>query len=192
MARAGRAYVAPRFLRRQPPTPTDQFARPASDVLREANWQTNDGATTNLYQRIDDTDYSDSDSDYVYSGSDSGTVTSSYETALGTLVDPQSSTGHVLRYRAKRIGGLSNWTVELRQGTTIIASHSVGLPTTPLGTFELVLAGAEADSITDYADLRIRFTKTTTTTNRWAYVYWAEFQVPPAVVVPPAQNQLIC
>jgi hypothetical protein len=89
-----------------------------------------------------------SDVDYI------GTTTASTaEIALGDGLDPLSSAGHVVRFRAKGVGTLL---VSLYQGTTLIASYTPTL-TGAFQTFSFTLSGAEADSITNYGDLRLKF-----------------------------------
>ena len=136
-----------------------QFARPDGDQS-VGNWTTDGGGTTNLYQSIDEA--SPNDSDYVRS--ELSPSSSAYECTLGNIEDPQSSSGHVVRYRYRKdaAGGQQvDLTVQLRQGaSTVIASatHTNISETITAGSF--TLSGAEADSITDYTDLRLRFIAT--------------------------------
>ena len=128
---------------------TGQFARPDVDVTDGA-WLPSTGA--DLYATLDETAPADTDYDYT-------TTPSTMEVSLGTLTDPAVSTGHVVRYRiwGALLPKSKTLVVSLRQGATQIAAwtHS-GLPAEPT-TFERTLSGAEADSITDYTDLRLRF-----------------------------------
>lgn len=136
-----------------------QFARPDSDVSVGA-WTTDAGGTTNLFQSIDESSASESD----YIRSELAPSSSVYECGLSNLVDPLSSAGHVVRYRYQKdaAGGATiNLVVQLRQGaSTVIASatHNGISETITAGSF--TLSSGEADSITDYTDLRIRFSAT--------------------------------
>jgi hypothetical protein len=123
---------------------TNQQFLPTSDVTDGA-WLPSTGA--DLYAAIDESAYSDTD--YIYTSS-----ASTSEVALTTGSDPASSANHVIRYRAKGVGG--GLTVRLVQGTTIVASHTPTL-TGSFQDFTYTLSGAEADAITNYADLRLRF-----------------------------------
>lgn len=123
-----------------------QLLRPTSDISAGA-WTPSTG--TDLFSMLDETPYNDAD--YIVTSS-----ASSSEVKLGFGFDPLSSTGHTIRYRAKGNGTL---TVYLYQGTTLIASH---VPTLTSGfqTFTFTLTSTEADSITSYTDLRLRFVST--------------------------------
>jgi hypothetical protein len=94
-------------------------------------------------------------------------VTEPFTVDLSTIADdPGLSTGHILRIRwAKNSGGGGNKTIriELREGYvnestqgTLIATDDYAINSTTLRTDETTLSGAEANAITDYADLQIR------------------------------------
>lgn len=139
-----------------------QFARPVADAV-VGSWEDEGGATTSLFESIDET--TPNDTDFVTS--EVAPATSAYAVDLGTIEDPQSSSGHVVRYRYQKdsaAGAQIDLTVELRQGYvsegtqgTLIASNShtnIGNGWTD-GSF--TLSAGEADSITDYSDLQLRF-----------------------------------
>ena len=139
-----------------------QFGRPSADTTI-GNYEDELGGTTDIFQSIDET--SPSDSDFITS--EFAPSSSPYVTALSTVTDPNVSTGHTVRYRARKdpsTGAQVDLTVELRQGYvsegsqgTLIATDSqVDLPTS-FTTFSFVLSGGEADAITDYSDLFLRF-----------------------------------
>lgn len=136
-----------------------QYARPTTDVTAGA-W-TNQAGGTALAAAIGETVASDTD--YIQSANATATADVS-EVALGSLPDPLSSTGHIVRYRyGKDIdsGDVVNLTVSLRQGTgTQIAAWThtniVLGPTTVAQT----LTAAQADLITNYSDIRLRFSAT--------------------------------
>lgn len=130
---------------------TAQTAHPASDITA-GSW-----TTSPLWSKIDET--IQDDSDFVTSSSSPASA-DIFEVKVGTLTDPTSSVGHMIRYRfwKDQVGGdRIDLTVRLRQGTTNIASWTHSdidqIPT----TVEQVLSAAQADAITDYTDLRLRF-----------------------------------
>ena len=126
-----------------------QSLRPIADLA--GNWHGEDARTTNLYTSLDDEPFEDAT--YIESP-DNPTSSDFVEFDLPTAADPLSSEDHVVRYR---YGGDGSATliVELRQGTTVIASWEHIDPSSP-ALAEQTLTEAEADAITDYSDLRIR------------------------------------
>lgn len=139
-----------------------QFARPDADLL-EDNWTEDDGGVLDIFDQIDEV--TADDVDYVHTGL--APVNDVYVARLSDVTDPVSSTGHIIRYRYSKdaaAGATINLIVQLRQGYvnegtpgTLIASatHNGISETWTAGTF--TLSGAEADAITDYADLALRF-----------------------------------
>jgi diphthamide biosynthesis methyltransferase len=95
-----------------------------------------------------------SDTDYIVT-----TGASTCEVALGSMSDPAVSTGHKVRYRLSATSG--GITVRLRQGTTTIATWTHAPAPSSLTTYEQTLTGGEADSITNYAALKLQFEATT-------------------------------
>lgn len=140
-----------------------QFGRPSTDTTREA-WEEDDGTTTDIFDQIDEV--SADDADYIRSAL--VPTTDAYVTKLTSITDPLQSTGHIVRYRYGKdvTGGAQiDIVVQLRQGYvnegspgTLIASQThTNVAVFPVaGTF--TLSGAEADSITNYTDLYLRFT----------------------------------
>ena len=127
---------------------TAQFARPTSDASA-GTWTASTGS--DLYAMIDET--AASDTDYI-----STVNASTCEVALGSLSDPASSSGHIVRYRlSAEAGGVI---VRLRQGTTTIASWTHSPAPASLTTYTQTLSGGEADSITDYTALKLQFEAT--------------------------------
>lgn len=120
-----------------------QLIRPTSDITTGA-WTPSTGST--LYGVLDEAVADDGD--YIVT-----TSASTAEVGLGSASDPLLSTGHTIRYRAKGTGSLA---VKLMQGTTTIATHNPTI-TTSFQLFTFTLSGAEADSITNYGDLRLQF-----------------------------------
>jgi len=140
-----------------------QFGRPSTDTTRD-NWETEAGGTTNIFQQIDETSHSEAD--YIRTVL---TPTSDvYVTKLTSVEDPVSSSGHTVRFYAAKSaagGDQIDLTVQLRQGYvsegtpgTLIAT--VATLTDISETFTLTtynLSAGEADAISNYADLFLRF-----------------------------------
>ena len=140
-----------------------QFARPSTDAYNSDGWTEDDGTSVNMWDEINEV--SASDTDYVRSAL--APTNDVYVTKLTSVNDPALSTGHVVRWRrqAPVAGGATvNLTVQLRQGYvnestlgTLIAEKATVAAPGSWADDSLTLSGAEADSITDYADLYLRF-----------------------------------
>lgn len=155
-----------------------QFIRPESDISI-GNWN-------GSFADIDET--SANDSDFGWSDDNTDDV---YETALGSNADPNGSGGHTVRCRISRTdGGVPNDNngsatsvlIELIQGTTIIATVRADANVGLWEDVSYTLSGAEADAITDYSDLKIRFTFTGggggPSNRRGMALSWAEMELP--------------
>jgi hypothetical protein len=139
-----------------------QFGRPSADTSIGGYKDQADGVT-NIYTAIDESVASDTD----YIKSATAPSNAPYATKLTTLEDPQSSTGHVVRFRYRKdtTGGATiGLTVQLRQGYvnegtpgTLIATTTVADITNTWTDGTINLTGGEADAITDYTDLYLRF-----------------------------------
>lgn len=170
-----------------------QYARPTSDITTGGNIN---GSSADL----DET--SSNDSDYVTgddnsSGANPGDI---HEVALTAVTDPEVGTGHIIRFRESTADtGVAPATqngsnpgqiqVELYQGTTLIATVFSQANTTDnaWSTQSYTLSTTEANNITDYTDLRLRFTYWGSgggnpNSRRGAACSWAEMQVPDAPV----------
>lgn len=117
---------------------------------------------TPLYQQIDEVVPSDAD----LIESEGAPANSPAVVGLGNATDPEVSTNHIVRYRYQRSAGTDavDLAVELRQGYVSEASPGTLIATwshTGIGDTvteaEQVLTTGQADTITDYADLYIRF-----------------------------------
>lgn len=135
-----------------------QYARPDADITTQ--W-----TTTPLWSKIDEV--SADDADFIQD-STSGHVA---EVSLSNVSDPGVSSGHVVRYR-KRTGTSPNVTLALYQGATLIASTTDTTTAGSFGDASFTLSGAEADAITDYTDLRLRFTNNANVNYRISQVYF--------------------
>lgn len=135
------------------------YARPAADVT-DGGWTNESGSNVDLYASIDET--SPGDSDYIRSSLQGQGGSDTAEVALGPLTDPAGNTNHRVSYRyGKALGdgvGRVDLTVQLVQGTTVIASWTHLDIATGLTTAQQTLGAGQADAITDYTDLRLRFT----------------------------------
>lgn len=150
-----------------------QYGRPASDIT--ANWTPSIGTTH--WQCIDETPYSDTD--YV-STTTNGRI---FQVSLSPLVDPISSTGHIIRIRAYASGSSSaeKITYALYEGTTVRAtSPATSITRNSFNTYTLTLSAAQANAITNYANLSIKCTASMTT-GETLRVSWVEFEVPNAI-----------
>jgi len=115
-------------------------------------WTTDAGGTTNLYQRVDEATFDDTD----YIRSEVNPANSQYIGTFGTPVDPVGRR-HYLEYRYQKDStDTMDLTVEFRQGTTVIASTThTNIPQEPTaGSFSLT--DAQVVLITNYTDLRWR------------------------------------
>ncbi len=129
-----------------------QFARPTSDVALG-------GWSGPAFSAIDEATASDAD----FTTSPTAPSNATLEVALSAVEDPQSSTGHIVRYRLQKDaanGAQINVTVALMQGAVQIASWSHTNIANGFTTFTQTLSGAQADAISDYSNLRLRFTAT--------------------------------
>lgn len=139
-----------------------QLAAPISDVTL-GSWEgvpagspTEVGSPTELWPMIDEVVADDAD----YIQSVLTPTNDTCEVLLTSLSDPIIHTGHIVRYRYNKQfdAGQIDLTVKLMQGGTEIASWSHSDISVTLVTAEQTLTGAQVNAITDYTDLRLRFT----------------------------------
>jgi hypothetical protein len=157
-----------------------QYARPNSDINvgGTSGWYESAGATqTNIYTAIDET--SDATSDYIYS---SANQLSDGTLGLSTVTDPEKSTGHILRYTYLRTVTNKNYTIEvsLYDGTSLIAGpyQHVNPPNT-YSTAAQTLDSTQADAISDYSNLAIRYQVNVAAGGGGSIQSsWAELEVP--------------
>jgi len=99
------------------------------------------------------------DDDYIYSSADP--TNDVCEMLLDSLDDPQISTNHTIRYRIRKHGaGTANLTFYLMEGVTQRATWTENDISDTIYQGSYTLSEAEADSITDYTNLRIRLSAT--------------------------------
>jgi len=133
-----------------------QFGRPSADTVR-TGWTDEVGGTTTIYTGIDEV--TAEDVEYIKTPTPPGA--NEFETLLTSVTDPLVSTGHIMRWRRRKQpasgSAAINLTVRLMQAA--VQKVSVADNTIP-GSFtdtSYTLSGAEADSLSDYADLRLEF-----------------------------------
>jgi hypothetical protein len=159
-----------------------QFARPASDIAI-GSWTTQGGSAASLWATLDE-DPAD-EADFAQS---SLTVNDSYETLLSPVEAAFIDRLHLLRYRGRKNAAAGNTrgvTVDLLQGTTVIATNSHPDLTVVWLDGAILLTKAQGAAITDYANLRVRFTATGSVSGpggnrRRAQVSWCQLRVPDA------------
>lgn len=154
-----------------------QYARPDEDKS-VGFW-----GTAPLWSKINEESASDADN----ISAQVVTFSRSCDVGLPNISDPVSSANHTITVRAKMTrDGTKNatLTVILYQGTTSVASFNTGNLTTGYTNYSYTLSGAEADSITDYSNMKIRFQGNPvaggSSTTLITFVSWAQFALPDA------------
>ena len=155
-----------------------QFLRPSSDVTT-TNWTRSSGSS-DYWTYIDEVT-ADS-GDYVQTQ----TQAAGLEVGLSTVETPSNRNNHIVRLQAWALGSAAGerQTVLLLQGATTIATvvnNAVITRNTPT-TLNYTLTSGEASTITDYSNLRLRFTAGTLASGETYRVSWAEMEVPDAAV----------
>jgi len=128
---------------------------PTSDISNAGAWEdtTFGNSDTNLFNELDEL-VPDGTGSAVRSIT-SPTISDTFEVQLGPCTDPGISFGHKIRINAR--GGSGNQVkIQLFEGVVQIAESGNFVLSNSFQTFEYTLTQIEADSITDYADLRIR------------------------------------
>ena len=159
-----------------------QYARPDTDLV-VTNWFDSAGDGVN-YTKMDES-VPDDDATYTQTVTNPSDLDDAVF-GLSNVVDPQRSDGHILRYRFRNVGSnggsaVMSLTVELEQGTTVLASWShLSITSLTYATFAQTLTAGQAGSITDYADLRVKLDVTFLSGggNRQLRLTWLEFEVP--------------
>lgn len=142
-----------------------QYASPTADVIT-TSFASQTGATGSLYTYIDDSDHTPDNADYIVCNtSPSNNV---YVCKLGALSDPLTNTGHVISFTYARsvdtnaeqidlnVGLFQDYASEVSKGTMIANTDITDIPYGWTSN-TLTLSGAQAESITDYANLFLRF-----------------------------------
>jgi len=111
------------------------------------------------------------------------TTVALFEAGLTSLTDPTTGLGHIMRYtfiKSDAGGRTLDLQVRLLEGSTARATRTHTNIPSEWTQRDATLTVAEADSITDYTDLRMEFQFTVSGTggSRSGGVSWAELEVP--------------
>jgi hypothetical protein len=143
-----------------------QYAVPSADQT-DGTWLDEGSGNTDLYDGIvpgtPGSIGAGDDATYIQSVANPSTAACEFD--LSTIEDPVSSSGHIMRWRRYKNaagGGTIGLTLELREGSTggngtLINSFVDSNLSETVATTTDTLTGGEADTITDYSDLQIRF-----------------------------------
>jgi hypothetical protein len=149
-----------------------QIARPDSDITPGLWTFAGVPAPTSLFDAINET--VGDDNDYITNPTDN----TECMLGLSDLVDPNSSSGHIMRWRDDDSAGQgANLSVNLYQGVTSIALSIQPCSSGTFGSHSYTLTANEANSITDYSDLRVVISSDALQPS-FVFVSWFEFEVP--------------
>lgn len=181
-------------------TSTGSASVPTSQTIIRPDGNVTQTNCTGGFAEIDEVSANDTYPDFAY-----GTLNATafvLEITLENTGDPNNNNDHVVRYRVGKIDADESppvnsttqnevtLSVQLYQGGTLIATDT----TRTLGAWETFvwnLSSTDVANITDYNDLRLRFSTVNhgsggpTANRRTAGVSWAEMQVPGTI---PAKN----
>ncbi len=155
-----------------------QFGRPASDISI-GPW-TDDGAgTTDLYLAVSDS----SDLTWIEDlNGGNGTA----EFTMDALDDPIGNVDHIIRGRMRSAGSGApeRLNVQIWQGASfqVATTGNISNRSAGFGLFGFAITDVEADSITDYGDLRFRVISSNLGGTEDMFVADVWFQVPDAPV----------
>src|ERR1041385_4026881 len=124
-------------------------------------WTNQAGGSTNIYQAIDEAAPPD-DTDFIQSPL-APVATQYYEAMLTSATTPQSGT-QTVKYRYRSTLGTLDLVVGLYDGATLIASWEDTAAPSVFTTASQILTSGQMASITDWTNLRIRFTPNQTAT----------------------------
>ena len=145
-----------------------QYGTPNADLV-DGTWLDEAASAVNLYDGLvpgtPGSIGAGDDSTYIESVAAPSSAACAFP--LSNLEDPAVSTGHIMRWRRGKDaagGSQIDLTVQVRQGYTgegaqgtLINSFSDTAIPDAFTTTTDTLSGAEADAITDYTDLQVRF-----------------------------------
>jgi hypothetical protein len=156
-----------------------QFARPDEDISKGGWTDTTGGdGDTILYDEINEV--AQNDGNYARSGVIALGSSDMWTVGLQGVADPETSSDHIVRVAHRKTGlGSVTLTTRLLQGNTEIASWSDAMPANNFLVSTHTLTAVQADSITNYSDLKLEFTAESgvlLVSN--AEISWAEFEVP--------------
>ena len=153
-----------------------QIARPDSDISAGL-WNPVGGPST-LFDAIDES--SPDDNDYIEALNGENTTC---EIGLTTLTDTVANTGHIIRFRMQGTGsgGPERLEVQLFDGATQRATSGNRTSRGAWSDEEYTLTAGEADAISNYADLRLKFVSSNLDVTEDMWCSFAEFEVPDVV-----------
>jgi|WetSurMetagenome_2_1015567.scaffolds.fasta_scaffold119957_1 hypothetical protein len=122
-----------------------RYARPIT-TISNTGWSASTGS--DLPAMINEE--TPNDTDYIYSN----TYAAVYEGKLEPVEDPNTSSAQVIKYRTRSLYG-NTLIAKLKQGGTVIATRTHTNVPAEWTQYSMILTEAEADSITDYTDLRV-------------------------------------
>jgi hypothetical protein len=138
-----------------PSVASAQTLAPATDITT-SGW-TVTGGTGTYSSALDETVADDGE----FVTSPNNPTSSVFETKVSTGVDPGVDTGHAFDYRIRSNSAASSTVViGLYQGGTLIASETRTSVPASFTTYTMNLTTPQAAAITDYTNLRLRFTAT--------------------------------
>jgi hypothetical protein len=137
-----------------------------------------DNIAETVWDKLDDVTPDDSASE-VRSKNDPSDDT--LEVDLSEVDDPESSSGHIVRYAVAKSGAKTTTVdVSLLQKDEPVAADSQRTLTDSYETFSFTLTADQADAITDYSELRVHLTATAggSGDQTRALATWIELEVP--------------
>lgn len=153
-----------------------QFARPDSDI-NIGSWSPYPADPATLFDKLDE-ETQNGDTDYIYCDIDEDEC----EIGLSGVIDPESAVGHVIRCYAQCPGGAGAkeyMTMSLVENGNVRASAgSVLINRLAYTLIEYTLSEAEANSIVNYANLRLRFHINVVSPGEPIRITQAELEVP--------------
>ncbi len=162
-----------------PPVSWTQYARPDGDAGSDGDWT---GTFVDISEETAD------DATLLVSPADP-TDDNHYDVTLSGVDTPADLSGVVVRYRYSKTGDDAgqpiDLTVELREGTNVIASEThtaiEGVDGSGWQDGSFTLTTTEAGAVTDWWGLSLRFDPSSTDPpeGRQSQISWAEVEVPP-------------
>lgn len=151
-----------------------QFARPDS-TISAGLWEPIGGPST-LWECMNEVSANDS-TDYIEALNGENTTC---EIGLSSVTDPVSNVDHTLFFRLQGTGSgpPERLSVQLFDGATLIAQLTNQTSRGVWATKQYTLTAAEADNITDYTDLRLKFISSNLAAAEDMWCTWAKLDVP--------------
>ncbi len=153
-----------------------QIARPDSDISAGLWEPQGSSAESTLWESLDEVTPDDG---VTYIEALNGENTTC-EIGLSNLTDPVGNVGHIVRFKMQGTGSGQGerLNVALFDGATQIAILINQTSRAAWAEKTFTLTTTEADNITDYTDLRLKFITTNLGATEDMWCTWAEFEVP--------------